>query len=70
MTAVGRDAMALHIVKLAEKAGIPVVENIEVARALAAKTKIGGYISAELFEPVAQILRLAMNINYDDEDDD
>ncbi|AUH50636.1 EscU/YscU/HrcU family type III secretion system export apparatus switch protein [Chromobacterium sp. ATCC 53434] len=70
VTAIGHDAMALHIVKLAEKAGIPVVENIGVARALAAKTKIGGYISAELFEPVAQILRMAMNLNYDDDEDD
>ncbi|WP_420912624.1 hypothetical protein [Chromobacterium sphagni] len=36
--------MALHIVKLAEKAGIPVVENIEVARALAAKPRSAVHI--------------------------
>lgn len=66
----GRDKRALHIVRLAEKAGVPIVENIQVARGLAAGTKVGGYIPAELFEPVAQVLRLAMKIDYDDDDDE
>lgn len=66
----GRDKRALHIIHLAEKAGIPVVENIQVARSLAAGTPVGGYIPAELFEPVAQILRLAMKLDYEDDDDD
>lgn len=65
---VGHNAVALHIVNLAEKSGVPVVENIDVARALAAQTPVGHYIPAELFEPVAQILRLAMKLSYDDED--
>lgn len=64
----GRDKRALHIVQLAEKAGVPVVENILVARALANGTPVGGYIPAELFEPVAHILRLAMKLDYDDDD--
>jgi type III secretion protein U len=64
---IGQDKRALLIVKLAEKAGIPVVENISVARTLASGTKIGGYIPPELFEPVAHILRLAMGLNYDNE---
>jgi type III secretion protein U len=66
----GRYKRALHIIHLAEKAGIPVVENIQVARSLAAGTPVGGYIPAELFEPVAHILRLAMKLDYDDDDDD
>lgn len=67
----GKDKRALHIVRLAEKAGISVVENIPVARGLAAGTPVGGYIPAELFEPVAHILRLAMKLDYaDDEEDD
>ncbi|MCX8565603.1 MAG: type III secretion protein U [Glomeribacter sp. 1016415] len=64
---IGRDAFALHIVALAEKAGIPVVENIPLARALAAQTEVGRAISPHLFEPVAHILRLAMKLQYDHE---
>ncbi|MEG3130494.1 EscU/YscU/HrcU family type III secretion system export apparatus switch protein [Pantoea cypripedii] len=66
----GRDKRALHIVKLAEKAGVPVIENIPVARGLANGTEVGGYIPSELFEPVAHILRLAMNLDYEEEEDD
>ncbi|MCU1748793.1 EscU/YscU/HrcU family type III secretion system export apparatus switch protein [Pseudomonas sp. 6D_7.1_Bac1] len=65
---IGHDEVALHIVALAEKAGIPVVENIGVARALAARTEVGRYIPAELFEPVAHILRIAMKLDYDNEE--
>lgn len=63
----GKDARALHIVALAEKAGVPVVEHIPVARALMANTPVGETIPAELFEPVAQILRVVMQINYEPE---
>lgn len=62
---VGRDHVALNIVALAEKAGIPVVENIGVARALAAQCPIGSYIPAGLFEPVAHLLRIAMKLDYE-----
>ncbi|AZE48327.1 Type III secretion inner membrane protein (YscU,SpaS,EscU,HrcU,SsaU) [Pseudomonas chlororaphis] len=65
---IGHDEVALHIVVLAEKAGIAVVENIAVARALAARTEVGRYIPAELFEPVAHILRIAMKLDYDNEE--
>lgn len=66
---VGHDSMARHIVRLAEKAGVPVVENIEVARALAAQVAPGGYIPPSLFEPIAHVLRIAMNLNYEVEDE-
>lgn len=65
---VGRAEVALHIIRLAEKAQIPVVENISIARALAAQTEVGSYIPSELFEPVAHILRLAMKLKYEDEE--
>lgn len=61
----GRDAMALHIVSLAEKQGIPIVEHIPVARHLMSAVEVGGTIPTELFEPVAQILRWAMNLEYE-----
>lgn len=61
---IGRGARARHIVDLADKAGVPVVENIRVARSLAAQTEPGGVIPPSLFEPVAQILRLVMKLEY------
>jgi type III secretion protein U len=63
----GRGARAQHIVELAERAGVPVVENVRVARALAAQTEVGGYIPSPLFEPVAQILRLVMKLQYEND---
>ncbi len=62
---IGRDKMALYIVKLAERAGVPVVENIKVARALASRLDIGQCIPVDLFEPVAHILRIAMELDYE-----
>ncbi|QLL13481.1 EscU/YscU/HrcU family type III secretion system export apparatus switch protein [Pseudomonas chlororaphis] len=64
---IGYDQLALHIVKLGEKAGIPVVENIEIARTLAAQVPPGGYIPSTLFEPVAHLLRIVMDIKYEDD---
>lgn len=64
---IGHDEVALHIVRLAERKGIPVVENINVARSLASQVKIGSVIPAELFEPVAAMLRIAMKLHYDDD---
>ncbi|WP_369309402.1 EscU/YscU/HrcU family type III secretion system export apparatus switch protein [Providencia rettgeri] len=64
---VGFNKRALHIIQLAEKSGIPIVENIDVARSLAKKTAVGSYIPPTLFEPVANILRTVMNLNYEKE---
>lgn len=65
---IGHDHRAQHIVRLAEKAGIPIVENIEIARALEAQVTPGSYIPPCLFEPIAQLLRTAMNLKYENED--
>jgi type III secretion protein U len=67
---IGLDARALHIVDLAERAGVPVVENVRVARALAKHTKVGSYIPAPLFEPVAQILRAVLALQYEGANDE
>ncbi|QDQ24864.1 EscU/YscU/HrcU family type III secretion system export apparatus switch protein [Chitinimonas arctica] len=61
----GTGLLAIHMVKLAERANVPVVENIAVARALLANTEAGDFIPSELFEPVAHILRTVMNLNYE-----
>ncbi|KVD74122.1 secretion system apparatus protein SsaU [Burkholderia sp. ABCPW 14] len=64
---IGRDRMALHIVALAERERVPVVENVPLARALANRLDVGQRIPPDLFEPVAHILRVAMQLRYDED---
>ncbi|VVE55982.1 EscU/YscU/HrcU family type III secretion system export apparatus switch protein [Pandoraea sputorum] len=69
----GHDARALHIVALAERYEVPVIENVALARALVASTRPGDYIPEPLFAAVAQILQLVrarLEEAEDDEDDD
>ncbi|MCL9783718.1 EscU/YscU/HrcU family type III secretion system export apparatus switch protein [Vibrio sp. S4M6] len=61
----GRGEMALHMVKLAEKHGVPVVENRPLARALMHGVETNHYISENLFEPIAEILRIINNLDYE-----
>ncbi|WP_133405240.1 EscU/YscU/HrcU family type III secretion system export apparatus switch protein [Parashewanella tropica] len=65
-----QDHLALHIVDLAEKEQVPVVENIPLARALYSEVESGDFIPESLFEPVAELMRIVMSLDYDDEDDD
>ncbi|WP_028534047.1 EscU/YscU/HrcU family type III secretion system export apparatus switch protein [Paludibacterium yongneupense] len=65
----GRDAMARHMVRLAERAGIPVVEDIALARRLISGVAPGDFISPELFDPVARLLRAVMDLPYDHDPD-
>lgn len=67
---IGRDEMALHIAALAERERVPVVENVPLARALASRLGVGQRIPPDLFEAVAHVLRVAMQLPYDDGDDD
>ncbi|GLT19977.1 EscU/YscU/HrcU family type III secretion system export apparatus switch protein [Vibrio zhanjiangensis] len=64
-----QDHMALHVVDMAEKNAIPLVENIPLARALFNQVESGQAIPESLFEPVAELLRVIMNVSYDDSDD-
>lgn len=59
------DHMALHVVGLANKYQVPVVENVPLARALYKQVETGQYIPESLFEPVAELLRIIMNLSYD-----
>jgi type III secretion protein U len=61
----GRDAMARHMVGLALRARVPVVEDVELARRLIGGVAPGDYISPELFDPVARLLRAVMDLSYD-----
>ncbi|HEY3591059.1 MAG TPA: EscU/YscU/HrcU family type III secretion system export apparatus switch protein [Buttiauxella sp.] len=56
---------ARMINEFAEREGIPVVENIALARSLMRNVEVGEFISEEFFEPVAEVLRVVMNLPYD-----
>ncbi|WP_215778643.1 EscU/YscU/HrcU family type III secretion system export apparatus switch protein [Paludibacterium sp. B53371] len=65
ITAMGRDHRARHILRLAERHGIPVVERVPLARALFADCKPGDYIPESLFAAVAEVLRWLMQTTGD-----
>ncbi|VWD64981.1 type III secretion system protein [Burkholderia lata] len=67
---IGRDASALQIVLLAEEHGVPVVENVPLARALVASSRPGDYIPESLFQAVAELLRIIKNVWHEKEEGD
>lgn len=54
--AMGGDLMAERIKKVAREHGVPIVENVALARALFANAEIGDSIPGDLFEAVAEVL--------------
>lgn len=58
----GEDAVAKVIRDAALREGIPIMENIPLARALYAKVKVEEFIPVELVEPVAEVLKWVKNL--------
>jgi len=56
LAARGYDEVALHIRELAKEAGIPIVENRILARAIVARVKVGKAIPVDLYAAVAEVL--------------
>lgn len=54
--AMGADHMAERIKTVAREHGVPIVENVTLARALYANAEIGDVIPGDLFEAVAEVL--------------
>jgi len=59
VVAKGEDYEAGLIRKAAEEAGIPILQNIELARGLNEKVELDHYISDEFFDAVAEVLHWA-----------
>lgn len=59
----GMDAVAKEIREAAVREGVPLMENVELARALYAQVKVEEFIPAELVEPVAEVLKLVKAMN-------
>ena len=63
VVALGEGALAERIKAAALQAGVPVMQNIPLARALLASAEIEQYIPAELVDPVAELLRAVQALN-------
>jgi type III secretion protein U len=65
VTVKGVDEMAKWIVELAEREGVPIVEDVRLARALLREVDEEQYIPSSLFEPVAELLWLVKELKSD-----
>jgi type III secretion protein U len=61
----GRNERARTIVRLAQREGVPVVEHVPVARRLMSDVALDAPIPPDLFDAVAAILRLALDLPYE-----
>lgn len=58
VTGKGEGWVAEQMVKAARAAGVPVLQNIELAQSLMREAQLDHYIPSDLVEPVAEVLRL------------
>ncbi|GAB1484391.1 flagellar biosynthesis protein FlhB [Treponema sp.] len=63
VTAKGADEVALRIRAIAEEAGVPLVENKPLARALFAETEIGDIIPEQYYQAIATVLAHVYKLN-------
>jgi type III secretion protein U len=68
VVAKGEGAHAKRIVKVARENGVPVLQDVPLARALMATAPLKQYIPSELIEPVAELLRLVRDMKEKEED--
>ena len=67
VTCLGKRNQAQFILKVAERRGIPVMENVPLAHALFSQTEVGNYIPSELISPVAEVFRWVQQMKQDSE---
>jgi type III secretion protein U len=61
--AMGTDELAQRMKAAAREAGVPVMENVPLARALLAQAAVDHFVPSELLEPVAEVLRLVRELS-------
>lgn len=62
IAAMGEGGYAKRIVQVATEAGIPIMQNIPVARGLFEKGKMEQYIPSDMIEAVAEVLRYVQDL--------
>ncbi len=58
----GENLVAERIVRIAREEGIPVMQNVPLARALHEHAQLDQYVPADLLEPVAEVLKLVREL--------
>ncbi len=66
VAAKGENLLAKRIIQVAQEAGVPIMQNVPLARDLLEQGKLNEYIPAELIEPVAEVLRWARDLIEED----
>ena len=64
VVAKGQDLVALRIKDVAREAGVVIVENKPLARALYASVEIGGTVPPELYKAVAEVLAYVYHLKH------
>jgi type III secretion protein U len=67
VVAKGENLVARRMVEIAREEGIPVMENVPLARELFETVGVDRYIPADLIEPVAEVLRWVRQLQARDE---
>jgi type III secretion protein U len=62
VVAKGEDGIAALIRKTAEESGVPILQNIDLARGLNERVELDNYIGSEFFDAVAEVLHWAENV--------
>ena len=60
----GQDLVAQRIKEIAREAGVAIVENKPLARALFASTEIGDVVPQELYQAVAEVLAYVYRLKH------
>lgn len=69
VVAKGEGALAEDIKRAAEEAGVPIMQNVPLARGLNEKVELDEYIDNEFFDAVAEVLVWAETIGHDGDPD-
>lgn len=67
ITAMGKDANAEQIIKLAQEYGIPIVRNIPLAHKLWKEGDVWDFVPEESYKALSEILRWIASLNTEDE---
>lgn len=67
VVAKGQNLNAKRIIEIAREAGVPIMENVPLARALFEEATLDQYIPSELIEPVAEVLRWVRELGQQQE---
>ena len=55
-------AMAARMIEIAKREGVPIMQNVPLARSLLEQSRVEEYIPQDLIKPVAEVLRVVRNM--------